>query len=372
MADDPTPDWRLLAPHRPLSPGDDAYVSRPTSGGDAIAMWVAAGGSTVLVSGPTGVGKSTELAHAAQALMSTRVACLVQADRKANIHRLTADSLMHLIAVGVVELARGPLQLSISQELATMADAVTSFPEMHPPSKPFRTSGLTAARLAVQEVERVSQQGRVALLIDGLEKLSSRQSTDEILDAFSQLPESVDLVVVIPWHVALGGGTEPVIRVGEHLHRVPALEVTGADGDAAARFLERVLAQRLWHTDTAPAELKPLLSLAFQASGGIPRVFLQLISDAGTYARVKRASSWPDNSDLRDAIEDQKDSFRRALLPGDTDAIQRVWGSDGRELDLERRIRLLAQGILLERFHDRAVFLDVHPLVAPAVGLSRP
>ena len=70
MADEPTPDWRLLAPHRPLEPGDGVYVVRPAGGGDAIASWVAGGGSTVLVGGPTGVGKSTELARAAQVAQS--------------------------------------------------------------------------------------------------------------------------------------------------------------------------------------------------------------------------------------------------------------------------------------------------------------
>src|SRR5512143_2904116 len=113
MVDDLTPDWRLLAPHRPLSPGDDAYVARPTGGGDAIAQWVEAGGSTVLVSGPTGVGKSTELAQAAQALQSARVACLVPIDRMANMHRLTADELLRLLARTLVVFARDQLHLPI-------------------------------------------------------------------------------------------------------------------------------------------------------------------------------------------------------------------------------------------------------------------
>jgi len=369
MVDDLTPDWRLLAPHRPLSPGDDAYVARPTGGGDAIAQWVEAGGSTVLVSGPTGVGKSTELAQAAQALQSARVACLVPVDRMANMHRLTADELLRLLARTLVVFARNQLHLPISEELADSAiprggplGDDREYPE------PFFTSGPSIASAAVAEVARRSHQGRVALLIDGLEKLLPGPDAREIFDALSQLPESVDLIVVIPWHAAFGGGTEPILRAGERLHRVAALDTDGAAGIAAARFLGRVIARRLYGTDALPEPLEPLLGRAFKASGGVPRVFLQLMADAGTYARVKRGAAWPDDSDLHEAIVDQQDSFRRALLPGDTKEIKHAIGTDGRELDLDRRVRLLAQGILLERVHEGRVWLQLHPLAEPAIA----
>jgi hypothetical protein len=373
MADDPIPDWRLLAPHRPLSPGDGAYVARPTSGGDAIAQWVKAGGSTVLVSGPTGAGKSTELAQAAQALTSTRVACLVQVDRMTNMHRLTADELMHLLARTVVLFASQQLRLPISEQLA--ASTVGAVADGHVPRVPetFHSSGLSVARAAVAEIARRAQQGRVALLVDGLEKLLPGPGAREIFDALSQLPEAVDLIVVIPWHAAFGGGTEAILRGGERVHRVAALDTEGARAVAAEEFLARVLARRLRGSDTLPEPLAPLLSRAFKFSGGIPRVFLQLVADAGTYARVKRGAEWPDDSDLSEAIVDQQDSFRRALLPGDTQAIIAVEGTDGRELDLERRVRLLAQGILLERggHEGRGGWLQVHPLVLHAVQNPR-
>lgn len=348
MAEHRAPDWRLLAPHRPLSPDDDAYVARPTGGGDEIARWVAAGGSTVLVSGPTGVGKSTELAHAAQVLKGTRAVCFMQVDRVAHMHRLSADELMHLIADALVALARDQLKLPISDKLAS-----------------FQTSGAHMARLAVLEIERLAGQGHLTLLVDGLEKLLPGPSAREIFDALSSLPESVDLVVVIPWHAAFGGGTEAILRPGEHLHRVAALETGGDEGAATADFFGRVLARRL--RIDLPETMRPLLDIAFGASGGIPRIFLQLIADAGTYARAKRGDAWPDESDLIEAMVDQEHSFRRALLPGDTKAIGNIIGTDGRELDLERRVRLLAQGILLERVRAGRVVLQSHPLIALAI-----
>ncbi len=205
-----------------------------------------------------------------------------------------------------------------------------------------------------------------------LEKLLPGMTTREIFDALSQLPDSVDLVVVIPWHATLAGAAEPGLRAGERLHRIAALDTEGSEGLVTVRFFDHLLARRLRGTDTLPAELEPLTTLACMASGGIPRIFLQLIADAGTYARVKRGAAWPDDSDLREALADQQDSFRRALLPGDTEAIKAVVGTDGRELDLERRGRLLAHGILLERARGDHVLLEIHPLVAPAILRSQP
>lgn len=369
MANAPTPDWRLLAPHRPLGPGESVYVVRPTGGGDAIAAWVAAGGSTVLVGGPTGVGKSTELARAAQALSATRVACLVQVDRMTNVHRLTAGELMGLIAQRLVVVARDQLHLRISPELAAAAGSVPRAALLA--DEMFHASGPSTARAALEEIARRSEQGRVALLLDGLEKLPSGPSAQEIFEALSRLPDMVDLIVVIPWHSVFGGGTESVLRAGERLHRVLPLDPQGPSGTETKAFFFSLLVSRLPDFEL-PAPVWLLLERAVVTSGGIPRVFLQLVADAGTYARVKRGEAWPDDSDLQDAITDQQESFRRALCPGDTEAIVAVTGTDGRELDLQRRVRLLAQGILLERMRSGRMVLETHPLVSQAVPHPRP
>jgi hypothetical protein len=310
------------------------------------------------------------LAQAAQELKSTRVTCLAQVDRVANMHQLTADVLMRIIAGRLVRVARDELGLPISVQLASAADVPVEELGEHRrlPSELFRSGGINISRAAVAEVERVSPQGRVALLIDGLEKLLPGPGAREIFDALSQLPESVDLIAVIPWHAAFGGGTEAVLRAGEHLHRVAALDIEGAAGATAASFLGRVMGRRLRSVTAFPGHMESLLGRAFLASGGIPRVFLQLVADAGTYARVKHGAAWPSDSDLGEAIADQQDSFRRALLPGDTDAIKRAIGTDGRELDLDRRVRLLAQGIVLERVHEGRVWLQLHPMAEPAIG----
>jgi hypothetical protein len=48
-------------------------------------------------------------------------------------------------------------------------------------------------------------------------------------------------------------------------------------------------------------------------------------------------------------------------------AIMAVEGTDGRELDLERRVHLLAQGILLERVSDGRTSLQIHALGSEAI-----
>lgn len=365
MAAEPIPDWRLLAPHRPLAPGESAYVARPTGGGDAIATWITAGGSTVLVGGPTGVGKSTELAQAAQALRATRVACLVQVDRMANVHRLTADEFLKIIAQRLVATAKDQLQLPISADLAAAVQPTGlsgNLREVY-----LRMSSASLAGAALEEVSRLSSHGRIALLIDGLEKLPAGPEARDIVQVLSELPDAVDLIAVIPWRSVFGGGTESILRVGERLHRVLPLDtVVGTETDHAHAFFVGVLLSRL-RGIALPEALRALVQRAAVYSGGIPRVFLQLIADAGTYARAKRGAAWPDPSDLDDAIADQQDSFRRVLLPGDTDAIMRVIDTDGRELEIDRRVRLLAQGILLERVRSGHIVLEPHPLIAPAL-----
>jgi len=96
-------------------------------------------------------------------------------------------------------------------------------------------------------------------------------------------------------------------------------------------------------------------------------MFLQLMADAATYARLRRGGDWPIVEDLNDACADQADTLRRLLLPGDAAAIRQAAQTDGRELGLERKVRLMAHGILLERMRNRRPELEIHPLARAAV-----
>jgi hypothetical protein len=197
----------------------------------------------------------------------------------------------------------------------------------------------------------------------------------------------VELVAVIPWHAAFGPRAETVIRSGERFVSARALEVDGERGQDGRAFLKSMLLRRLQLPDEAldprsavqvfsgnldeerslVAAKSNLVADASMASGGIPRIFLQLMADAASYAKLRRAGEWPIVEDLRDACTDQVDTFRRLLLPGDADAARATAGTDGRELELGRKVRLMAHGILLERVREQVPVLELHPLAQIAI-----
>ena len=389
-----TPDWRALKPHIPLAPGSPQYVARSDSAGEQMAMWILADRSPLLVGGPAGVGKSTELARAAELLQADRVACLVQLDRFENMRRLTPDRMRLRILQRVSYLARSVLRLDLSDSLKAALDAVDA--ELNglglgPAESGASPGALLNATLA--EVARLSRQGRATLLIDGLEKTPEGNTSQELFEALASIVDDVDLVVVIPWHAAFGPQADTVIRGGERFVAVHAVEVEGEAAEAGRAFLRKLLLQRLElpeeslnpgsvvgdiaaqdvdEAHSRVAALRPLVDDAIRWSAGVPRVFLQLMADAGSYAKLRAHGPWPTAEDFGDACADQVDSFRRLLLPGDTDAMREAAGTSGSELALDRKVRLMAHGVLLERVCDGRPILELHPLIHAAIGRGGP
>lgn len=380
-----TIDWKALKPHVPLGPGDAQYVARTGSAGDEIARWILADRSPLLVGGPAGVGKSTELARAAELLQPDRVACLVQLDRFESMRRITPDRMRLRIVQKVGYLAQAVLHLPLSESLRTALSKVND--ELQGVAVTHDITPTMLLNATLTEIARISRQERVTLLIDGLEKVPQGPESLDLFEVLASIHEEVELVVIIPWHAAFGPQAETVIRSGERFVAARALEVVGASGEPGGPFLRKVLAQRLhWNEEefdpnsvvgTIRVSLyeararatarRDLVNDAIRWSGGLPRVFLQILADAGSYAKLRRSDPWPIVEDLNDACADQVDSFRRLLLPGDVDAIRSAAGTNGSELELKRKIRLMAHGILLERLRDGVRLLDIHPLAQAAL-----
>jgi hypothetical protein len=113
--------------------------------------------------------------------------------------------------------ARDKLQLELAPELVSATNSVHG--ATYVAADMFHASGPSVARAALNEIVRRSSEGRVALLIDGLEKLPQGPTAQEIFEALSRMPDKIDLIVVVPWHSVFGGGTESILRAGERLHR---------------------------------------------------------------------------------------------------------------------------------------------------------
>jgi len=299
-----------LKPHRPLDPGDRSYVLRE----DGAARIVDALGTAPLVGvvGPVGVGKSTELAAVVSLLRHQgRPAFHVPLDRHNNMRALSVASMQAALASALRGGPRDTTTTSVHDELL----------------------------IAVRDA------GRPVLAVDGLEKVVDPERGRELLDALGELAPSADVVAVLPWYAAYGPGAGRVM--GDH-ERVVALRPV--EPARARGFLGQMLALR-----------NPFLAIleyvdeSVRLSGGVPRTFLQLVADTSVYG-------WG-ASGLTRAVREQQESIRRALLPGDAAAIKAATGTDGREIELDRRIRLLASGLLLERAAEGAVVVQPHPLL---------
>lgn len=383
------PDWTTLAPHRPLNADDTRYVPPPREAGNEIAERLIAGTQIVLVGGPTGIGKSTELGRAAAYLRGTgrRVPCLVPIDMWENMRRLTPEQLLLRVAGRVAYIATQNLGLPLNPDLlAPLVKAGVLTPSVlrDASSNTFHASATALARAVLDDVARLSSQGRVTLLIDGIEKVPEGTAAAELFEALTGLPDHVEQVVVVPWHVTYGPLSETVIRSGEHWLFLHPKRAEG-EGEVPVRaFLREILARRLgldaaWldpaRTTAAtgvpkapPVEFAAVVEQAITLSGGIPRTFLQIMVDAGTTGRLRHGEAWPHENDLADAIAELEDGFRRALLPGDTRASFLAEGTDGRELELDRKVRLLSRGVLLERRDGKRAVMEIHPLARRPLG----
>ncbi|MBI5368740.1 MAG: ATP-binding protein [Planctomycetes bacterium] len=365
-----------LQPHRPLDGDEDAYVERAEEGGNAIAAWVRAGRSSLLVLGPAGIGKSTELARAARDLQPDRFTCLIPLDRFENVRLVTPERALLRIAALLVQVAgQGLPGFSPSRDLSTAIHGPEPGVYSFPPPPVWDAD--TALRVACREVAGASKQGRVCLLVDGLEK-APESTFWNVADALGHIAPEVDLIVVIPWYVAYGQRTGEVLRPDEKLFAIHPVVVTGELGVPGRRFLQRLLGRHfaaaggiagLLETildkpspDPGVVELRGVFNRAIDMSGGIPRTYLQLIVDATMRAKF-RSHDQPRTDDLDDAVADQRDSFRRLLSAGDEVALRDADGTDGRDLEWQQKIRLLNHGMLIESQEAGKPVLHIHPII---------
>jgi hypothetical protein len=303
------------------------------------------------VVGPMGVGKSTELAAARAVLGSDRNVPVLGIDAELDMRRATVEQVLRHVLARI------------------------SSPRINLP-------GLILDGTLHDELRKaLSAQSNVTLFVDGLEKAQEgvARAVAEELFAYS---DDAEVVVVVPMSLAYGPGASiladdvrpfpvrPVYVWGRPA--ASALQPMGTSDPKAitARLFLRELALRHIDRSAPPNALVDIVDAASVASGGIPRVLLQLLRDAHRNAIVA-GRSIPTLDDLEDAKRDHGEQLLRSLLKGDNEALVEAEGQDGNEVPFDRKLRFLLQGLLLEyKVADRIV-MHVAPVLAQALRIPQ-
>lgn len=370
-------DWQALAPTRPLAISDIGvgalYVPRTGEGALEIDALLSAGlEQPIALFGPAGAGKSTELAALAKRRESKWVGPLVRLDKVLAYSDATSvEDVLDAIATFVIRVAIEKLGLKLSPELAaTLGPA--------PPGLATH-AGFDLVLAAVREIRSASKEGDVGLLVDGLEKASSGLARRTLAN-LERLRGEARVVVVVPTGLATGPSAAAlqdyhVMLIGPVVvsETVDLLMSKGTEGD---QFLFEIAARRLgvrpenigresWDT-TAVA-----MRLCIVLSGGLIRTFLQLLQKAALYAAM-RGRAAPDVQDVRRTAHDQTGFLLRLLKEGDVESLRAAHGTSGVEIEIDRRVRFLANGILLEYRTSAGPVVYVAPLLADAILKASP
>jgi hypothetical protein len=353
-------DWKKLAPHRPLKPGDPLRVPRSDSGGEDLAAQIEAGVETIAVAGPVGSGKSTEMACAADRLKKRFVTFLVPLDRLLDMHQVDEEQVFTAVTSRVFDHAQNNLNMVFSGELCARI-AAGSAPRLPGAlASPRRDLLLQTLR----EVAASSYQGAVVLLLDGLEKCSADSAT-RVVRALLDIREEARLVFVVPFPLAIGSGAHELVSSVDRiffLRAIPVRRDQGLLGEQGRAFFQDIIAIRL----SIAIMLRPFLSVvdrAAEMSGGIVRSFLQLVRAAAANAALAEREM-PTEEDLDAAMVDHAESLARLLVDGDIEALRSADGTSGVEVPEERRLRLLMHGLLLEYKTQAGVVVHPAPLLA--------
>ncbi len=333
-----------------------------------MAAVLRATGRPLVLAGPSGSGKSTELAQAAGLLQKEMVACPVPLDRLLDVHALEVDAALHHVAGHLASMALSLLRIKLSTDLKADLVAAGVLNPKHA-SNPPEAPSVTGAELLVRtlrEVRKIGRRGHTVLMVDGLEKCTEATARAVTLSLLAMRDEA-GLVVVAPTGLVTGPGSYEVVsqvRVVS-LRALPVMKTPGVPWQVAREFL-RTVAQRRMGVEVPGVNLANLLNTAAEWSGGVLRVFLQLVQDAVGYAAVM-GRGVPTLKDLDDAVRDQSEVLTCLLRDGDVAALQGAEGTGGIEVPLERRLRYLEHGLMLEYEVDGRTV--VHP--APLLKLSR-
>jgi hypothetical protein len=166
-------------------------------------------------------------------------------------------------------------------------------------------------------------------------------------------------VTVLPQALAIGPGAALAASEFQIQSVGPVLVDDDLDGHAGIAFLRDVAFRRFGDVLVSRA-LDDAVTHAARLSGGVVRAFLQLVQDAAALAMLNERHE-PTVDDVDAAARDHGLALIRLLREGDRDALRSASGTDGIEVPLDRRLRFLSHGLLLEYVHGEHTVVRVAP-----------
>lgn len=374
--------WRSLDPYQPPPEDRPWYVARPTGQGVRLSEAIQAGfgGGRIALTGPAGVGKSTEILNAARSVGEGWFALPVLIDQLAHVPSIDPPTLILALSVTVARMSSAtanarklllsivgapPVSVGLLEPLNASLSALGIVPGHRQWGAAPREASIPEMMDAFDQLLREARGvRRSVLLVDGLEKAGAQARP--MADLLADLAERTSsfVTIVLGSDMVTGPHAHAVVSRYKIMELSPIMvEGDGPVAQAGLRFMREIFARRTGED----AELQPLREVVDRAarfSGGVPRLFLQLLQDAMGYAQIA-SRTLPDLTDLRDAVRDQNDNMRLLLTRGDLERIRGALGTDGTELEADHRGRYLTQGLLLARRVEGRVELVAHPLLRP-------
>lgn len=345
----------------PLDAEDDRYVPRKDGLGERlINRLLAPTTRMLLLAGPAGCGKSTELLHIEKELWQEYTTCFCPCNKDLDLYRLDEATLYRYVLWRVLSTWQSELteQFTLTPEIVVEAQRRIGTNEMRmqhpffffanqPPPEQGRDVGALVDTLhrLFSEIRRVFLP--VLLLLDGLEKVPPESA--KVLRDFARSPALADYqaVMTIPFWL-LYGWESP-----RHWPDVEVLEVPIVSG---IEFVQEVVARRVGTIFDKQA----LQALAHH-SGGVVRDGLSLAAIAARAAlddREPKVSS----AQVEKAIAQLRTSYKQAFsddLPRARQFLSHIKQKGELPPDREWRTRMLASGAVVPG--DRGSFF-VHPL----------
>ncbi|MBI2900326.1 MAG: hypothetical protein HYY17_09080 [Planctomycetes bacterium] len=367
---------RSLEPNQPLGGKllGSYYVDRGSTFRARLRQVLQSKGAKAFVAGPSGVGKSTELAKFVEDLEEGAYGILIDVG---GLYDLTKIGPIHLLLAGAwkglnLGAARGwkptPEVQRKSRWWGAKWDNAKNYFTFEAEKAVNSSFGSVHQRSEETLLEVEAGLGRPTVLVyDGLEKLPTNIARAIFCTNGAAIASwAVRAVFVVPPLLLFGPEWEEAERHVADTLFLSALPVAGPSGDETdrARGFFRDLADR--RLGPLAMKLDPtLLEKAIDEGAGIPRQFLHVLRETFMESVVE-GRDIPDAGCLERALARLRSPLQRKLRPGQVDRLRELHQKPPATLDVQDH-DLLATGCLIPYESGGRLWYDANPILLPVL-----